>query len=370
MNIKSWILKIWKQVLIILGIGIVASISILNIHSHPQAGDQWAVSFETTGLRDLIITPDDQNTIDDLDFISLKCGEEERTPQILENDVIFYPNWFCTEEGQIIHIVNLARGHILKFQFGGEVKYAYNSPGDVKNHATLTNNLISYWELEETSGERADSHGSNNLTDNNTVLSATGKQGTAADFENNANEYLSKTDTADLSITGDLSFAMWIKIESFPANQTLLGKWNPSGDQRSYSFFISTGNKLRAFISDDGSNANTSKLFFTHTALTTATWYHIVIAYDASAGTMDLWINNSAQTQISGHKTSIDDSTADFGLGNNFADFGYFDGIQDEVGIWNRLLITSEVSDLYNSGAGIPYDEIVVQRIIPAQFIE
>lgn len=121
---KKWI--IW--ILTILGIIGVASISILNVHSHPQVGDNWAVSFETTGLRDLIITPDDQNTINDLDFVSLKCGDEERVPQILENDVIFYPNWFCITEGQIVHIVNIARKHILKFQFGNEIKYAYNSP--------------------------------------------------------------------------------------------------------------------------------------------------------------------------------------------------------------------------------------------------
>jgi len=39
---------------------------------------------------------------------------------------------------------------------------------DVKN-SSLATNLVSYWELEEASGTRVDSHGSNDLTDNNTV---------------------------------------------------------------------------------------------------------------------------------------------------------------------------------------------------------
>jgi len=86
-------------------------ITILNVHSHPQAGDNWTVSFETKGIADLTITPDDQQSIDDLDFVSLKCGGEERTPQILENDVIFYPDWSCQETGEITHLVNVEKTH-------------------------------------------------------------------------------------------------------------------------------------------------------------------------------------------------------------------------------------------------------------------
>ena len=92
-------------------------LTILNVHSHPQTGDDWTVSFETKGAADLTITPDDQATIDDLDFVSLTCDDQERTPQILENDVVFYPNWFCENTGEIIHLVNVAGNHTLKFQF-------------------------------------------------------------------------------------------------------------------------------------------------------------------------------------------------------------------------------------------------------------
>ena len=45
-----------------------------------------------------------------------------------------------------------------------------------------TTGLVSYWALDETSGTRYDSHGSNDLTDNNTVGYTTGVQGNAADF--------------------------------------------------------------------------------------------------------------------------------------------------------------------------------------------
>jgi hypothetical protein len=43
-------------------------------------------------------------------------------------------------------------------------------------------NLISWWSLDEASGSRADKHGANTLTDNNTVLSAAGKKSNAGNF--------------------------------------------------------------------------------------------------------------------------------------------------------------------------------------------
>ncbi|TRZ82883.1 DUF1566 domain-containing protein [bacterium] len=118
-------------------------ITILNVHSHPQAGDNWTVFFEIIGTADLKIIPADQQSIDDLDFISLKCGDEERFPQILENDIIFYSDWSCEGTGEVIHLVNVAAPHILEFQFSDYVAFAYNSPsgGDISFQNLVLNNL-------------------------------------------------------------------------------------------------------------------------------------------------------------------------------------------------------------------------------------
>jgi len=113
-------------------------ITILNIHSHPQAGDYWTVSFETIGVADLKIIPADQQTIDDLNFVSLTCNGEEKSPQITENDIIFFPDWSCDGTGEIVHIVNVAAPHILKFQFSDQIAFAYNDPDDWQ-HPDSTN---------------------------------------------------------------------------------------------------------------------------------------------------------------------------------------------------------------------------------------
>ena len=117
-------------------------LNILNVHSHPQAGDNWTVSFETIGTADLTITPDDQATIDDMDFISLKCGEElllrggAPTGDDSSDGVIHVPNWSCGTTAEITHLVNIAAPHTLKFQFGDQIKFAYNNPDAVGDSYT------------------------------------------------------------------------------------------------------------------------------------------------------------------------------------------------------------------------------------------
>lgn len=108
-------------------------ISVLNVHSHPLTGENWEVSFTTLGTADLRIEPNDQATVLDDEFVSLSCDGEERKPEILPGDIIFYRDWSCPGIGKVIHHTLRAGDHILKFQFGDEIAYAFNNfSGDHK----------------------------------------------------------------------------------------------------------------------------------------------------------------------------------------------------------------------------------------------
>ena len=109
-------------------------INVLNVHSHPQQGQNWTVDFTTQGTADLKIIPNDQATISDDEFVSLSCGDEKRQPQILAGDVIFYPNWSCDKTATVIHYTKKAGKHTLRFEFGlpgdeanRQISYAYNT---------------------------------------------------------------------------------------------------------------------------------------------------------------------------------------------------------------------------------------------------
>ncbi|MFA6454340.1 MAG: LamG domain-containing protein [Patescibacteria group bacterium] len=97
-------------------------INLLNVQSHPQTGDNWIVEFTTKGQADLKIIPEDQATIDDDEFLSLSCDGEEKTPEILDKDIIYYPSWQCAGAGKVIHRTLRAGEHTLKFEFGDPAK--------------------------------------------------------------------------------------------------------------------------------------------------------------------------------------------------------------------------------------------------------
>jgi len=102
-------------------------ITILNVHSHPQQGENWTIDFTTQGTADLKIIPNDQATIDDDEFYSLTCGGETKTPQIFANGVVSYPSWQCDGQSQVVFYTKKAGNHVMRFEFGDQTSYAYNN---------------------------------------------------------------------------------------------------------------------------------------------------------------------------------------------------------------------------------------------------
>ena len=219
--------------------------------------------------------------------------------------------------------------------------------------SSLATDLVSYWELEEASGTRIDSHGSNNLSDNNTVLSATGIQGNGADFEKSNSEYLSITDASQtgLDLTTNASFAWFMKPESVDiVNYYILSK----GGATEISYRIEhDDDRLRFSVSSNGST-DTSESYVSSGLFTVGNWYHCAITWDN--GVIKFYIDGSLvkTTDISGTLTSIYSGTGEFRLGDCI-NGRFFDGILDEVGVWSRTLTDTDIANLYNSGAGIPY---------------
>ena len=104
----------------------------------------------------------------------------------------------------------------------------------------LIDNQVSYWKLDESSGNASDSEGSNTLTNSNVTYQA-GKINNGA-LWNSATDVLQIADGSQsgLDITGDISFSFWVKLTSQPGSgtfQMFIWKYLASGSQRAYQLY-------------------------------------------------------------------------------------------------------------------------------------
>jgi hypothetical protein len=229
---------------------------------------------------------------------------------------------------------------------------------DVKNDATLSTSLIAYWDLDETSGTRADSHtGGYDLTDNNTVGYATGIIGNAADCETSASEFLSIANKLGTTANTDFSISMWLKRESNPSTSGYFGVFDLRRDNGSTDDMWA----LRFYRYTDGFNyynpIKNSDDFFKDTTdtLPIGTWKHVVITYDYDVG-VKIYVNTSLTVTYNTTAASPTVSADAFNLCKETSVTAYWDGLIDEVAVWSKVVSSGEISDLYNSGSGIPYD--------------
>ena len=192
----------------------------------------------------------------------------------------------------------------------------------------LTTSIVSYWKLDESSGNAVDSVGSTTLTNSN-VTYATGKINNGAVF-NSTSDTLIGT-----SISNPLSFSFWYNVTQ-GNSVTYLANASPDNTIQSKS------SRFTWQIYD-----GTSSRDFT-TTVKTATWTHVVFVYNGTGYL--LYENGTYIETVTSNQISFDK------IGRSGSNIN---GTIDEVGIWNRALTSGEVTELYNSGVGLQYPFIV-----------
>ncbi|MEK7554834.1 MAG: LamG-like jellyroll fold domain-containing protein, partial [Patescibacteria group bacterium] len=162
------------------------------------------------------------------------------------------------------------------------------------------------------------------------------------DLEDSSNQYLSASDSASLSVTGDMTIELWAKLESAPSlgnSFTFVSKFLALNSNISYLFdYENNGGtpRFRLLTSANGS-AGTS-IGVNHT-LTTGAWHHLAVVYTASTGSAEFFVDGQSIGGGSGLSASIFDGTADFLVGVRLdpgpTPTAFFDGFLDDVRLWN-----------------------------------
>ena len=253
----------------------------------------------------------------------------------------------CTEFGFLF--VLREQRQIFKFPFQ-QVCHGSVNFGVFEKAASVTDddtnaNLKGWWKFDDESGTSAND---SSTAGNDGVVSGadwtTGQVEGALNF-NGSSDYVS-IENVDAN-SAPITICAWIKADTWETNiweGTIVGKHDWVGGSHGYSFRCGDNGSL-SFVIGDGSNwaeaASTS-------LMSTGTWYHVAGVYDQSY--VRVFINGDEKdTTAETDQISASEFRINVGRGT-YATDRLFDGVIDEIRIYNDNLSESEVNAIYQVG--------------------
>jgi hypothetical protein len=174
----------------------------------------------------------------------------------------------------------------------------------------------------------------------------------AASF-NGTNQFLSIPSNSTLTVTGtSFTFAFWAYFNS-ENTQIIISKRNASVTEREHQVNI-FGGFVEFHVSADGSFEGRRVTSLALPAL--GNWNFFVCRYDSSGGgSIGISINNGAFVTTSSVGEITQTLTNPLQLGASTGPSNFYQGRLASVGFWKKALTASEVTQLWNSGAGRTY---------------
>jgi lysophospholipase L1-like esterase len=210
------------------------------------------------------------------------------------------------------------------------------------------NGMISYWKLDENGSPYNDSYGASDATCTDCPVATTGIVGGAQQFDG-INDAVNVADNGTFEWTSDDSFSIefWMKTDaSSLENMVIVGR-----DEGSIHWWVgcsSVGNLSRFGLRDsDGVFRGISGT----TPIADNQWHHIVAVRDKSTNENRIYVDGILENSLQHDYTGDFSGDADVNIGYLDADSLYrYEGIIDELAIYDRALALSEISQHYNDG--------------------
>lgn len=243
-------------------------------------------------------------------------------------------------------------------QAGDNVTLTYN---DAANTLTidatsgtqpLYTNLVSFWGLNETSGNRIDAIGSNDFTSINGVTSVAGQVGNAAQFSYNDENYLQADHNSTLNLQNTpFTLSLFLGPAYFDEYGGVLAKGYEFQLVQQYINEQPDGAQVRFNLFDNGSSTSFGEIAFT--TLQENQWNHLLIWHNPATKTVSGRVNLGATISTSYTTQTLVTSNAPLQVGCGSFGVDFLNGKVDCLGLWHRVLTEAEQSDLYNDGQGL-----------------
>ncbi|MFH2020374.1 MAG: DUF2341 domain-containing protein, partial [archaeon] len=184
----------------------------------------------------------------------------------------------------------------------------------------------------------------NNVTCTNCpTWNSTGKFGGAYDFDG-TNDVFTLGDVE--IVTGKhMSIAVWAKIDSLTEYESIVAK-----NAATWAYAMhgdTTAGKLRFWVDNNDYTTDAE----TDSNIADSNWHFFVGVYDGTLGSANtkLYVDGVVQTKTAAQTIDIPNTADTVNIGAYGAAAGPFDGMIDELRIYNRSLSSDEILAIYNS---------------------
>jgi hypothetical protein len=212
-----------------------------------------------------------------------------------------------------------------------------------------TNGLVGWWPFNGNAND--ESGNGNNGIINGTILTADriGNQASAYDF--NSGNSIVLPNGSNIQGNNPRTISFWMKPEITNTATYTIYKGGTNGNGNDFTIWLrkNIGNTyqlyIRRFVDDVVTDSIPIDL----------NWGHYSIVYDGTVNSnIKFFMNGIEHTGRASAGSGLNFNTASTQpeFGHNIDQLGvhrYFDGILDDIAIWNRALTQQEITDLYNS---------------------
>ena len=215
---------------------------------------------------------------------------------------------------------------------------------------------FAYWKLDDGAGPTAvDSVGSNDGTLTSGPTWVVGTLDGALDFDG-VDDYV---DAGTFDVTGSgLTMLGWFNAETISTNDPrIVSKANgTSVSDAWWQLSTSTSGSNRYLRMRVKAGGVTTTFADSSVNLIAGQWYFAVSTYDAATGDMKLYLNG---TQIASGSHGVggpvdSNPTVPVAIGANGTAERFFDGVLDDVRVYDRALTATEIADLYPASLNGP----------------
>lgn len=224
--------------------------------------------------------------------------------------------------------------------------------GGFRNHPRYRD-CVGHWLLSEGAGLNAyDISGYGNTgTLTNGPTWSNGLYGPALSFDGTDDE-VNAGNASILQILSSLSVSAWVYATAFPNGDDNNFFTKSQDINRAIKFSATVDNTVQQIYFSVSNDGTTTIRRYTATTITANVWYHVVGVYDATALTLDIYLNGQLDngTLVGTVPASVFNSVEPIRLGTlGSRPDRSWQGLLDDVRLYNRPLFGDEVWSLYES---------------------